>query len=130
MAQHARRLLLGPGLWVGSGIAAIAYAAPSVMAEKDEKAASEKATKAEREKSDRLFDPEALERGAKALREINKSPYAKQVRRVAWLSAAPASGGRHADPSRPQNALPARRAPHPVEVAPPSIDQKNAPNGP
>ena len=26
-----------------------------------------------------LFDPEALERGAKALREINKSPYAKQV---------------------------------------------------
>ena len=26
------------------------------------------------------FDPEALERGAKALREINKSPYAKQAR--------------------------------------------------
>ena len=26
------------------------------------------------------FDPEALERGAKALREINKSPYAKKVR--------------------------------------------------
>ncbi len=26
-----------------------------------------------------LFDPEALERGAKALREINKSPNAKQV---------------------------------------------------
>jgi ATPase family AAA domain-containing protein 3A/B len=25
------------------------------------------------------FDPEALERGAKALREINKSPNAKQV---------------------------------------------------
>ena len=25
------------------------------------------------------FDPEALERGAKALREINKSPYAKNV---------------------------------------------------
>ena len=25
------------------------------------------------------FDPEALERGAKALREINKSPYAKQA---------------------------------------------------
>ena len=29
-----------------------------------------------------LFDPDALERGAKALREINKSPYAKQVRGV------------------------------------------------
>jgi len=26
-----------------------------------------------------MFDPEALERGAKALREINKSPYAKQA---------------------------------------------------
>lgn len=26
------------------------------------------------------FDPEALERGAKALREINASPHAKQVR--------------------------------------------------
>lgn len=25
------------------------------------------------------FDPEALERGAKALREINSSPYAKKV---------------------------------------------------
>ena len=28
---------------------------------------------------DKYFDPEALERGAAALREINKSPYAKQV---------------------------------------------------
>jgi len=28
------------------------------------------------------FDPEALERGAAALREINKSPNAKQVRRL------------------------------------------------
>ena len=27
------------------------------------------------------FDPEALERGAKALREINASPYAKKVRK-------------------------------------------------
>lgn len=26
------------------------------------------------------FDPEALERGAKALREINASPYAKKVK--------------------------------------------------
>ncbi len=31
---------------------------------------------------DKYFDPEALERGAAALREINKSPYAKQV---GWL---------------------------------------------
>ena len=26
-----------------------------------------------------MFDPEALERGAKALREINQSPHAKRV---------------------------------------------------
>lgn len=31
------------------------------------------------EVSKRGFDPEALERGAKALREINNSPHAKQV---------------------------------------------------
>lgn len=70
MAQHARRLLLPAGLWVSSGALALAYAAPRVLADKEEKAAGG---------SDRLFDPEALERGAKALREINKSPYAKQV---------------------------------------------------
>ena len=36
---------------------------------------------AEKKKDDigSMFDPEALERGAKALREINASPYAKQV---------------------------------------------------
>ena len=32
------------------------------------------------------FDPEALERGAKALREINKSPYARKVRTAAYRS--------------------------------------------
>lgn len=32
------------------------------------------------EVSKREFDPESLERGAKALREINSSPHAKQVR--------------------------------------------------
>ena len=35
--------------------------------------------KKKRGKQDTYFDPEALERGAKALREIQKSPYAKQV---------------------------------------------------
>jgi hypothetical protein len=36
---------------------------------------------AEKKKDDlgSYFDPEALERGAKALREINSSPYGKQV---------------------------------------------------
>ena len=32
--------------------------------------------------SSNAFDPEALERGAAALREINKSPNAKQVREL------------------------------------------------
>lgn len=31
------------------------------------------------ELKDKYFDPEALERGAKALREIQSSPYAKKV---------------------------------------------------
>jgi hypothetical protein len=35
-----------------------------------------------------LFDPEALERGAKALREINSSPHAKQVGPMLWGSGA------------------------------------------
>lgn len=56
-----------------------AYAAPHVLADKrDEKEKVEK-EKASHLHNDRLFDPEALERGAKALRDINKSPYAKQV---------------------------------------------------
>lgn len=33
----------------------------------------------ESDKRGPLFDPEALERGAKALKEINASPYAKKV---------------------------------------------------
>ena len=36
------------------------------------------------------FDPEALERGAKALREINKSAYAKNVRPHPHLTTASA----------------------------------------
>lgn len=49
---------------VGGAAAAAAIAAPTALADK---------------KDDAYFDPEALERGAKALREINKSPYGKQV---------------------------------------------------
>jgi ATPase family AAA domain-containing protein 3A/B len=37
------------------------------------------ADKAEEAARNNLFDPEAYERAAKAVREINKSPYAKQV---------------------------------------------------
>ncbi|GIL58833.1 hypothetical protein Vafri_13806 [Volvox africanus] len=71
MAQHARRL--AAGLWLSSGAAMAAYGSPHVLAEKDDK------DKAANIHNDRLFDPEALERGAKALRDINKSPYAKQA---------------------------------------------------
>ncbi|KAF6259265.1 hypothetical protein COO60DRAFT_1514012 [Scenedesmus sp. NREL 46B-D3] len=46
------------------GTAAAAGLAPVALADK---------------KDDNFFDPEALERGAKALREINKSPFAKQA---------------------------------------------------
>ncbi|KAG2495260.1 hypothetical protein HYH03_006533 [Edaphochlamys debaryana] len=70
MAQQVRRLLAPAGLWVSSGLAVAVYAAPHVLADKEEKASPA---------NDKLFDPEALERGAKALREINKSPYAKQA---------------------------------------------------
>lgn len=74
MAQHARKLLRLPGGLLLSGGAAVSlWAVPNALAEKDEKAAAKEL------RADRLFDPEALERGAKALREINKSPYAKQV---------------------------------------------------
>jgi hypothetical protein len=43
-----------------------------------------------------LFDPEALERGAKALREINASPHAKQARPAAGpaFRLVPDGGGR------------------------------------
>ena len=34
--------------------------------------------------ADKYFDPDALERGAKALREINNSPNAKRVRWRRW----------------------------------------------
>lgn len=51
---------------------AAALAVPTVaMAEKDDKKVDQVLKT--------MFDPEALERGAKALREINKSPHAKQV---------------------------------------------------
>jgi hypothetical protein len=51
---------------------AAALAVPTVaMAEKEDKKVDQVLKT--------MFDPEALERGAKALREINKSPHAKQV---------------------------------------------------
>ena len=65
---------LGIKALMAGGLAG-ALIAPSVSL-----ADGEKAEKKESRDSRPLFDPDALERGAKALREINKSPYAKQVR--------------------------------------------------
>ena len=59
-----------------AGCFAAALSVPGLaLAEKKDKDEEKK----ERQARGPLFDPEALERGAKALREINKSPYAKQV---------------------------------------------------
>jgi hypothetical protein len=58
----------------GFGLAAAAAMAAAAAAAAAPTAACEPASS-----SAAGFDPEALERGAKALREINKSPNAKQV---------------------------------------------------
>lgn len=63
---------LARGAMMASGMAAL-LVAPVALADKKEDAAAKA-----------MFDPEALERGAKSLREINKSPYAKQV---SWVQA-------------------------------------------
>jgi hypothetical protein len=70
LPNAARRL---PWLAAGGAAAAALSPAGAALAEKggDKKAQGP------------LFDPEALERGAKALREINASPHAKQARRPA-----------------------------------------------
>ena len=53
------------------GVAAAAASVPAVALCKDDSKDAKNMTPS--------FDPEALERGAKALREINNSPYAKKV---------------------------------------------------
>ena len=58
---------------------------------------------------DKYFDPEALERGAKALREIQSSPFAKKVR----LGSLP-------PPPPPAGCLRRARLPAPSLAAPPS----------
>jgi ATPase family AAA domain-containing protein 3A/B len=63
--------------WLGGGAAAAAVAAAVAL---PQTAHADKKGKDDSETRGPLFDPEALERGAKALREINKSPNAKQVR--------------------------------------------------
>lgn len=65
--EMLRHLAGQKGLAAAAGLAA-GLLLPSVAAADKEKDAVRP-----------MFDPEALERGAKALREINKSPYAKQV---------------------------------------------------
>lgn len=80
-------------VWLGSSTSLVALA-------EDKKKEKEKDATAP------YFDPEALERGAKALREINASPHAKQASQqavnswfvVAWCSMLAARLG--ADPAK------------------------------
>lgn len=71
-SAFARRLAASKHgvLWsVGVGLAGGLYSAPQLAL----------ADKKDKDPGRPMFDPEALERGAAALREINKSPYAKNV---------------------------------------------------
>lgn len=52
---------------------------PSPEGDQTSKSKSDKKAQAEDSSRSSGFDPESLERGAKALREINNSPYSKQV---------------------------------------------------
>ena len=52
---------------------------PSPEGDQTSKSKSDKKAQAEDSSRSSGFDPESLERGAKALREINSSPYSKQV---------------------------------------------------
>jgi len=71
MAAFAmRHLLAGSKPAMAGAIGLVSgLSVPAALAEK----------KGEKDPGRPMFDPEALERGAAALREINKSPYAKQV---------------------------------------------------
>lgn len=81
MAQQVRQLLVGRAGWVASGLAAALIVPGVAMADKasDEEKALREAEKRRDRQAKAMFDPEALERGAKALRDINNSPHAKQV---------------------------------------------------
>jgi hypothetical protein len=61
--------------FVGLGIAGAASASLALASD----GSKDKDQKSEERNQRAMFDPEALERGAKALREINKSPFAKNV---------------------------------------------------
>lgn len=74
------KLAAGMG-WLAGGAAGAALLGPARVALADKGGASGSGGDGKKP-SGPLFDPEALERGAKALREINASPHAKQARRV------------------------------------------------
>lgn len=68
LSSSSAAAAFGVSSMLAAGIAGIAGAASLALCEKTPAASAAPS-----------FDPEALERGAKALREINKSPNAKQV---------------------------------------------------
>lgn len=88
-----QRLISYQAALVAGGLATAVLVGPSVaLAEKDD-GKDDEGKKKEKpykgSKSDGLFDPTALERGAKALRDINQSPYAKQVGGACGRAACP-----------------------------------------
>jgi hypothetical protein len=72
------------GLMIAGLAAAVTVPAGVVLADRnpaeEAKAAAAKEEKRRDRQAKAMFDPDALERGAKSLREINTSPHAKQVR--------------------------------------------------
>jgi ATPase family AAA domain-containing protein 3A/B len=84
------------GLVIGSAAAAVWLGSSTSLVA----LADDKKEKKEKDATAPYFDPEALERGAKALREINASPHAKQASQqavnswsvVAWLYACGQAG--------------------------------------
>jgi ATPase family AAA domain-containing protein 3A/B len=64
-------LLKQPAAWTAAGLLTASFGIPIGVAYAEKKE--------EKESRDPYFNPDALERGAKALREINTSPYAKQA---------------------------------------------------
>ena len=69
MSTGTMAKMLANRLKLGAGLAATLAAGSTVAL-------------CESDKRGPLFDPEALERGAKALKEINASPFAKKVQLV------------------------------------------------
>lgn len=70
----------------GKALAACGLSAAALLSAPYGVVLADKAEDALAKTAKAMFDPDALERGAKALREINKSTHAKQVGAIAAAS--------------------------------------------